>query len=93
MSDYVVNQANPDEAQISFMPLIDRMALSRLGGTKEVIVAGLAGGGFSYSGLLGEVNRDRRTEETFLDKAMDDLREGGWSGIVQQKIDALRLNQ
>lgn len=101
MGDYVVNQAgdltNPDEAQINFMPLVDRTALFRMGGTKEAIMAevavGVAGGGFLYSGLLGEANRDRRAEETFLEKAMDDLRDGGWSGIVQQRIDALRLNQ
>jgi hypothetical protein len=101
MGDYVVNQAvdltNPDEAQISFMPLIDRTSLLRLGVTKEAITAGvaagMAGGVFSYSGLLGEANRDRRAEETFLEKAMDDLRDGGWSGIVQQRIAALRLNQ
>ena len=101
MGDYSVHQAvdliNPDEAQLSFMPLIDRTALLRLGGTKEAImaavVAGMAGGGFQYSGLLGEASRDMRTEAAFLDKAMDDLREGGWSGIVQQRIDALELNQ
>ena len=57
------------------------------------VVAGMAGGGFQYSGLLGEASRDMRTEAAFLDKAMDDLREGGWSGIVQQRIDALKLNQ
>ena len=101
MGDYVVNQVsdltNTDEAQISFMPLVDRTALLRMGGTKEAImtgtVAGVAGGEFSYSGVLGEANRDRRTEETFLEKAMDDLRDGGWSGILQQRIDALRLDQ
>ncbi len=108
IGDYVVNQAgdvtNPDEAQISFMPLVDRTALVRMGGTKEAIMAGatvgVAGGGFSssgslffYSGVLGESNRDRRAEETFLEKAMDDLRDGGWSGILQQRIDALRLDQ
>ena len=79
------------------MPLVDRTALFRMGGTKEAIMAevaaGVAGGGFLYSGLRGEANRDRRAEETFLGKAMDDLRDGGWSGIVQQRIDALRLNQ
>jgi hypothetical protein len=101
MGNHVVDQAvdltNPDEAQISFMPLIDRTPLLRLGVTKEAIVAGVAagvaGGVFSYSGLLGEANRDRHAEETFLEKALDDLREGGWSGIVQQRIDTLRLNQ
>lgn len=101
MGNYVVHQAvdltNPDEAQISFMPLIDRTPLLRLGDTEEAIMPGVAagvdGGVFSYSGLLGEANRDRHAEETFLEKALDDLREGGWSGIIQQRIDALRLNQ
>jgi hypothetical protein len=101
MGDYAVNQAvdltNPDEAQLSFMPLIDRTALLRLGGTKEAIMgavaAGVLGGGFQYSGVLGEANRDRRTEEIFLGKAIDDLREGGWSEMVQRRMDTLRLTQ
>lgn len=94
---------NPDDAQIRFIPRIDPNAFRGLGGTKEEIVKAVVTaaitaaltreGRMYYSGLLGEGHRDRRAEETFLKKALDDLREGGWAGIIQQRIDALRSAQ
>jgi hypothetical protein len=100
MGDYTVNQdtdlTHPDDVQMCFMPLVDPNALLKLGGTKEAVMAAVASGlagGFSYSGVLGEVVQDKRTEETFLEKALDDLHAGGWSGVVQRRIEAVRLKQ
>lgn len=96
MGKYVVNTSagltDADDAQLHYFHLVAPNALIGPGVTAGVLSA-MFSGEFFYRGMLAEGTRDKKAEDQFLGKAIEDLREGGWSAMIQQRLDSLKASQ
>lgn len=95
MGEHEVRQStltDTDDAQLHYAGLIAPHAVSKSGVTAQILRTMFSSEEF-YKGTLVEAKRDKRSEEQFLAKAMKDLRKGGWSAMIQQRLDLLRASQ
>lgn len=95
MGEYEVQQStltDADDAQLHYAGLIAPNAVLGSGVAAQVLSLIFSGEAF-YKGTLVEAKRDKGSEGQFLAKAMEDLREGGWSAMIQQRLDFLRASQ
>lgn len=95
MGKYVVNTSagltDADDAQLHYFHLVAPNALIGPGVAAGVLSA-MFSGEFFYRGMLAEGTRDKQAEDQFLGKAIEDLREGAWSAMIQQRLDFLKAS-
>lgn len=80
MGSYVVKQSvGLSDAE----PIQDHYANLIAPGSPKTGLANLLSGDYQYRGMAVEARRDGNTTSEFLDRAREDLRDGGWGSILK----------
>ena len=79
---------SPDEAQLHYSKLLEPKGTVSLG---KNILSAMLGGGMqaSYTGTLKTSNRTKQAKEDFFEAAKKQLKDAGWSFIIDREINKL----